>query len=597
MDSLDVLNNATTRPASVPSPPPNRTTVVEDLLQTLEHEGVRHLFGVPGGAIVPLYAALARGGAIRPVLAKHEAGAAFMADGYARVGRTLGVCCATAGPGATNALTGVASAFMDSVPMLFLSGQVSTAVFGRGAVQESSSFGVDLVDLFRPVTKLSAMFTDPRSAPRLLRLALRTARTGRPGPVHLSLPGNVVTQPVPEHERYAPFKLTSAPVDPADIDAAIALLSRAERPCILAGHGVNVAGAWAELLQFAERYQLPVASTPQAKGVFPEDHPLSLGVFGFGGHSLASEYLLGPSVDTLLVIGSSLGEFQTNAWDPRLAKHRRLIQIDIDPREIGKNYPVTLGILADVRAALRALDQRLGELSNGSRMRSSLTSLIKLRQSLPRHLDAERMVSEATPIKPQRLIHGMQRVLPEDTILFLDEGNCMSWLMHYYEIRRPRTFFTNQGLASMGYSVPAAVGAAFAAPDQPIVALLGDGAFAMNGIEVHTAVEYDLPIVFIVLNDGGLGMVEHGDTLVTGRPVCPSRYRTPLNIALMAESMGAHGVRVESPATFEEALHAALRLRRPCVIDARIDPTEVPAMLRVRTDALRRMFEATESRL
>lgn len=594
MDAPDPQSIAMKRAKSAPVPQAPRVTVVDDLVQTLEQEGVRHIFGVPGGAIVPLYAALTRSETIRPILAKHEAGASFMADGYARVSRTLGVCCATAGPGATNALTGVASALMDSVPMLFLSGQVSTAVFGRGAVQESSSFGIDLVDLFRPVTKLSAMFMDPRSAPRLLRLALRTARSGRPGPVHLSLPGNIITQPIPDHERHKSAALTSAPVDPDDIDATVTLLARAKRPCILAGHGVNVAGAWEELRRFAERHRIPVATTPQAKGAFPEDHELSLGVFGFGGHSLAREYLLGPAVDSLLVIGSSLGEFQTHAWDPRLGSQRTLIQIDIDPREIGKNYPVTLGVVADVRAALGALDRRVGECLQGAALRSELAPLTELRERVPYHLDASRMDSEATPIKPQRLIRGMQRVLADDTLLFLDEGNCMSWLMHYYQVRRPGTFFTNQGLASMGYTVPAAIGASLAAPGRPVVALLGDGAFAMNGMEVHTAVEYALPVVFIVLNDGGLGMVEHGDTLVAGRPVCPSRYRTAMNVALMAQAMGAHGMRVDSPEEFEAALKAAIRLGKPCVIDARIDPTEVPATLRIRTDALRRMFEVTE---
>jgi len=596
LDTLSLPNHPEGCLPSTTATSPARRTVAEDLVRTLEQEGVRHIFGVPGGAIVPLYSALAAASAIQPVLAKHEAGAAFMADGYARVGRTLGVCCATAGPGATNALTGVASGFMDSVPMLFLSGQVSTAVFGRGAVQESSCFGVDLVEIFRPVTKLSAMLTDPTSAPRLLRRALRTARAGRPGPVHLSLPGNVLTQALPTPDQPAPYRLSSAPVDQDDIDAAVALLTRARRPVILAGHGVNVCGAWEDLRRLAELGQIPVATTPQAKGAFPEDHPLSLGVFGFGGHPLASAYLLGTSVDCLMVLGSSLGEFQTNGWDRRLDQQRTLIQIDIDPVEIGKNYPVTLGVVADVGAALRALNATLGVLTNGARAQTDPGPLAALRQRTPRHLEAERMRSEATPIKPARLIHGMQRVLPDDTLLFLDEGNCMSWLMHYYEVRRPGTFFTNQGLASMGYTVPAAIGASFAAPGRTVVALLGDGAFAMNGVEVHTAVEHDLPIVFIVLNDGGLGMVEHGDTLVTGRPVCPSRYRTPIDIAGMAQALGAVGLRVDAPGAFEEALRGAIQLRRPVVIDARIDPSEVPPTLRVRTDALRRMFEATEGR-
>lgn len=219
-----------------------------------------------------------------------------------------------------------------------------------------------------------------------------------------------------------------------------------------------------------------------------------------------------------------------------------------------------------------------------------LSILATLRRELPRFFDADKMMSDAQPLKPQRLIRGMQRVLPDDTLLFMDNGNCMSWFMHYYEVRRPGVFFTNQGLSCMGYSVPAAIGASLAAPGRPVVAVLGDGAFAMNGLEVHTAVELDLPVIWIVLNDGGFGMVEQGDKLVAGRPVCPSRYRRPMDVRMLAQSLGATGIRVDSAGAFEDALRTALSLQGPCVVEAIIDPHEVPATLRVRTDAIKQMF-------
>jgi acetolactate synthase-1/2/3 large subunit len=566
-------------------PAPNAADV---LVSSLEAAGVRCVFGVPGGNLVPFYEALSRSTAVRPILCKHEEGGAFMADGYARVSRGLGVCCGIAGPGATHALTGIAGAYCDSLPVLLISGQVATNVFGRGAIQDSTALGIDLVEMFRPVTKLSTMIVNGESTPRIVERALRTALTGRPGPVHLNLPGDIAKARLPHAPPPRSFRhLPATQPSDSELMRAVALLEQAESPAILAGNGVNLVGAWAELRRLAECAGIPVATTPKGKGAFPEDHPLSLGVFGFGGHLRAARHLAG-GVDVLLVVGSSLGEFQTNAWDVRLAPSRALIQIDIDPREIGKNYPAEVGLIGDARLSLAAL---AAELTARNAPPAPATSIPSHLLTIPRYIDEDLAVSNAAPIKPQRVAASLRRVLPDNALVFVDIGNCLSWMIQYFEVREPGTFFLNLGLACMGWSIPAAIGGQLAAPERTVVGVVGDGAFAMMGMEVHTAVEHDLPIVWVVLNDSGFGMVDQGESLMMGRSVSPSRYRHPIDAAAVAQALGAKGFRVDAPDAFEETVREALDLRRPCVIDVRIDPSEVPGTLRMRTDSLRRMFE------
>ncbi|HET8844694.1 MAG TPA: thiamine pyrophosphate-binding protein, partial [Ktedonobacteraceae bacterium] len=316
------------------------------LLRALEEEGVTHIFGIPGGPLVPLFEALDERQCIKAILAKHEEGAAFMAEGYARVRRGLGVCCATSGPGATNALTGVASAHSDSIPLLALTAQVSTQVFGKGGAQDSSSgnWNIDIVNVYRAATKLSLMVQSGQQMPGMIRRMIRTAVTGRTGAVHLNLPADVAKQPAPVDSlpvtKY--YAHTVAAGDPQAIQQAATLLHAAKKPALLVGHGIHLSGAWKALQCVAEAECIPVATTLKGKSAFPEQHALSLGVFGFGGHPLSEEYLFS-DVDVLVIVGTSLGEFQSNGWDLRLVSNRMVIQIDLDPLEIGKNYPVDLG--------------------------------------------------------------------------------------------------------------------------------------------------------------------------------------------------------------------------------------------------------------
>ncbi len=567
---------------------------IHAILELLEAEGVEYIFGVPGGPLTALFEAMQERGKIKLVLAKHEGGAAFMAASHARVRGGLAVCVGTTGPGATNALTGVASAQADSLPVLFLTGQVGTNVFGKGAIQESSVFGVDLVALFKPVTKLSAMFPSVDRIPDLMRTAIRTATTGRPGVVHLNMPANMLRRPVPIGAARPALRVASRAVDVDAIGATSELLANSRRPCLLVGHGVELSGATAALLEFAHVARVPVMTSPKGKGVFPETDPLAVGVLGFGGHERAEKYLQSGDIDLLIVIGSSLNEFVTNAWTLPVAGPHRLVHIDIDPTVIGRNYHVDLAVTGDAGAALSALTELVRAQPAQINKRDS-GPLSHVRETTPRYLVPEAIHSDSMPLKPQRLMKELRQAMPDDALLFVDNGTSIIWGVHYFEIRQTRTFFIDLGLASMGSAVAGVVGGALAAPGRRCVALVGDAAFAMNGFEVHTAVDERLPIIWVVLNNNGHGMVHQGDQLMRGRDLGASQFKTPLDSAGVAKSLGARGVRVTSPAELQRALVEAFLHDGPSVLDVVIDPEEVAPTLARRVQTLANFMSLSRS--
>jgi acetolactate synthase-1/2/3 large subunit len=567
------------------APAATEMTVAHAILDILEAEGVEYIFGVPGGPLTGLFEAMQERETIRLILAKHEGGAAFMAATYARVSRRLAVCCGTSGPGATNAMTGIASAYTESLPVLLLTGQVSTQVFGKGAIQESSVHGVDIVQMFRAVTKLSTMLPHVERAADVVRMAIRAALSGRPGPVHVNMPANLIAQPT-KYVPLLPAQYRAADAATFDRDAVqrvAQILGGAERPCILAGHGVALANASAPLLRLATALGARVATTPKGKGVFPEDHALSLGVIGFGGHERAEKWIESGNVDALLVVGSSMNEFVTNAWTLDL-QAQTLIQTDIDPCSIGKNYPVDASVLGDARLVLTEL---LTELPDRS-PRLEVAPLASGDVSSGVHrIAAGSLSQEATTLKPQAVVLELRRAMPEDAMLFVDTGNSILWATHYFEARQPDTYFVDLGLGAMGSAIAGAVGGALAAPGRRAIALVGDAAFAMHGVEVHTAVEARLPVVWVVLNNGGHGMVHQGDTIMKGKDLGVALYRVPLDIAMMASGLGARTARVANLQEFRDALAEALGSEEvPWVIDAVIDANEVPPTLERRVQSL-----------
>ncbi|PIS47909.1 MAG: thiamine pyrophosphate-binding protein [Elusimicrobia bacterium CG08_land_8_20_14_0_20_51_18] len=558
------------------------TTAVRLLVEYLKGEGVEYIFGIPGAPLMPFYEALHDMGGIKPILAKHEGGAAFMADGYARAGGKLGVCCSTTGPGATNLLTGVACSFADSIPLLVLTAQVSTSSFGKGAVQESTCHGIDVVEMFKPVTKSSVMLHSPEKMGDVFRSLLRVALSGRKGPVHLNIPVDFMKKNVKAH--IVPpncYRVTAGQFDRNAVKEASRLLLKARHPAILAGNGVNLAGAQKELRRLAELLRIPVATSPKAKGAFPENHILSLGVFGFGASAQAEKYLLSGEVDVLLVVGTSLGEPATCGWDLRLEPSEAMVQMDIDPKEIGKNYPATQGILGDAKAVLNELNYQLERdsrwLEKGP-LNEREEKITKFKTGVSRFDAPEKMFSGAVPLKPQRIMKEMRDILPDDAILFIDIGTAMFWALHYFPVYEPDTFYINMGLGSMGHAVAGCIGGKLARPDKPVVALTGDAAFAMNGMEVHTASEIGVPVIWIVLNNGGHGMVYHGERLQFSGKFATGIFKHPIDVAGIGRSLGAEVFEVSDGAGFSSALESALKTEAPCVIDVRVDIEEMPPM-------------------
>jgi acetolactate synthase-1/2/3 large subunit len=572
--------------------------MIDLFLRYLKAEGVRYVFGIPGGLLHPFFEAVERDADLRLVVSKHEEGAAFMADGYARVSGALAVCAGTSGPGATNLMTGVACAFSDGVPMIVLTGQANSSAFGKGAAQETTREDIDIVAMFRPVTKYSTMVTSPQSIGQHVRRALRAALTGRPGPVHLNVPVELWEQEAPFDDWFDPdaYRPATHTFDRSAVQRAARVLLEAERPVILAGSGVGIAHAEEHLRAIAELVPARVATTPRGKGLFPEDHELSLGVFGFAGHRDARETLLGGGVDVLLTAGASLNETSTLNWSPKLRPSRALVQIDIDVDRIGRNYPVDVPLVGDAQSVLVELVYHLHRLiREGDVPRSRWGSTPPLVRGHARYIDAALRTSDARPLTPQRWRCDLQEVLPSDAVVFSDIGGHMLFNLQHLCIGQRQRFVLNLGFGSMGHGTVAPIGAALAEPRRPVFAIVGDACFTMNGMELLTASEYDVPVVWIVENNNMHGITWHGSKLVGERtPLESVRYRRPVEVASIARAMGLEAWVVDAPGALQDAVREALRRAGPAVIEVRVDGS-LPPPLGERAQSIAGFTKASEA--
>ncbi len=571
-------------------------SAVELILEYLKQEGVTHIFGIPGGPVTPLFDALYRDRSIELVTTRHECGAAMMAAGYARVSGRLGVCCATTGPGSTNLITGLAAAKADSLPVLAITAQVATLAFGKGSLQDSTYDRMDIVSMLKETTKLSAMVVNAHNLATTLRQALRWAMSGRRGPVHLNIPTDLMKKAVVAEVLFPGFyRSAERCFDREGVRQAADLLLGARRPAILAGHGVNLAAAQAELAELARILSIPVATTPKGKGAFDEGEPLSLGVFGIASSPRAERYLLSGDVDVLLVLGSSMHEISTQGWEARLQPKDALIQQDIDASVVGRNYPVSLGLIGDMKTTLRELifelKRRIGKVEDARR--NGVDDILAWKRQVPSVLDEAAAVSDAVPIKPQRLMRELNDCLPEDAIIFADSGNNTLWALHYLKVTGKNMFIHNWGeFGAMGYGVAAAIGGKLAAPQRPVIAIVGDGAFGMHGMEVSTAVSCGIPVIWVVLNDGRFNAVHHGQQLQYGGRTMGTEFHR-MDIAKIAEGLGAWSVRVLRPQDIGGAIREAIAVGNPAVLDVMIDADEVPP-IHARVESLERFFAAVQ---
>lgn len=547
------MREATIAPHPRLDSPKQLTRRVSDLIvDLLVQSGVDVVFGLPGGPISTVHDALLDRGEIRHVTTRHESGAMFAAAGYARTTGKLGVAIVTSGPGVLNAMTGLASAHCDGLPVLLLVGEVPRKVHGKGALQDGSAYGLNIIAMASHISKMAAELGEPAQAPMLLKRAITTALSGRRGPVVLTIPMDVALAPLAPPRIASEVTLHHA--IPSQVLEELALIMElGARPLILAGSGCRGGRTPERLIEVAEKLSCPVATTPKAKGVFPEDHPLALGVFGLGGHPSARAYIES-GVDVLIALGSSLGDLSTDGWSAALQAPRAFVQVDIDARQIGKSYAPTHAVVATCEAFLAGIAERARTVDRPA----------------PGGVRRHALVSRDERIAPQVAIAEIQDVLPHDAIITVDSGEHFLFATHYLEITEPDSFLVMTGLGSMGQSIGAAIGAQLARPDRTCAAIVGDGCFAMNAFEIATAVAERLPIVVFVFNDQRLGMVEIGHQTVYGRK--PDYGTGAIDICALAAGLGATVVRADAAGDVLAARDLIARRTGPVVVEVRIDP-------------------------
>ncbi|MBS7654246.1 thiamine pyrophosphate-binding protein [Candidatus Bathyarchaeota archaeon] len=552
---------------------------VSDLIiKFLEKLNVNFIFGIPGSQTCPLYDSL-YSSSIRHILVRHEQSASYMADAYAKFTGKPGVCDGTGGPGATNLLTGVATAWTDSSPVIVFTGQQPMDYLGRGAFQE-----LDHVALFSPITKWSTRLIKPDKAIETLREAFKTATWGRPGPAHIDLPYDVQNQPTEYSDEVLSkeaSRILSPPKscgDPKAIDLALGFLVKSSKPIIIAGGGVHYSSrACGELMNLAEYLEIPVAMTFNGRGSFPEDHPLSVGRIGIHAPYFNDRILA--EADLILAVGCRFAALSTRWWT-NINPNALLIHVDVDPRVIGRNYPVELGIVGDAGKILAVMIEKARSLQDlGKSLRREWIKFIEFMKEDWRGSELYRKTfSEETPLKPQRVCAEIRKSCDRKTVFTLDAGNNKLWASTFLEIYEPYTWIQSGCFGPMGYALPAAIACklAISKEDRYVVAICGDGGFYMSMHELSTAVQEETPVLVCVFNDGALGTIKHHQkSIYDGRLISVS-LKNP-SFADIAEAFGCVGVSVDKPQQLRLALEDGLRSIRKgetVVLDIKIDGEE-----------------------
>jgi acetolactate synthase I/II/III large subunit len=552
------------------------------LADYLERLGVEVVFGLTGHTVIGMLDALGRS-RIRYVSTRHEQVAAHAADGYARASGKPGVLLTHLGPGLTNAATGVANAALDSIPMVVIAGDVQSYFHGRHPHQEINLHqDADQYQIYRPFCKRVYRVDNARDLPRIMERAFHLAQTGRPGPVLVDVPMDIFSSSLPiDAFSKVPPEIARPSIDEATVERVVALLASAERPVLYAGGGVLSARASVELAALAEALELPIAHTLMGKGVVREDHPLLLGMTGFWGTPMANEKCR--TADVILAIGTRFAEANSSSWDPRFTFNippTRLVHIDADVAEIGRNFPTELGIVADAKLALAALAKAAPGVKHKNRGSLRL-EVAQGRRAFAANW-ADHYSSSQYPMRPERILSELRKAVPEDGYIVTDVGWNKNGVGQQFPITVPGTFITPSGLATMGFGPAAALGVKLAQPDRAVVALIGDGAFGSNPSVVATAMEAGLGVVWLVMDNAAFGTIAGLTNMHYGWEFgClfeadGARYRT--DFAQMAKGYGADGVFVQSADELGPALAAALASGRPTVIQAPMEnaPTPTP---------------------
>ena len=529
-------------------------TGAEIVIECLKEQGVDTVFGYPGGAILDVYDALYKhSGEIRHILTSHEQGASHAADGYARATGKVGVCMATSGPGATNLVTGIATAYMDSVPVVAITANVGKSLLGRDSFQE-----VDIAGITMPVTKHNFIVKEVEMLAPVLRRAFHIARSGRPGPVLVDITKNV-TGAKTEYERKEPEAVVrqTETIREEDLEKAAEMIQAAKRPFIFVGGGAVISGAAREIEELAHKIQAPVCDSLMGKGAFPGEDPLYTGMLGMHG-TKASNFGVS-HCDLLIAIGARFSDRVTGDTS-RFATRAQILQIEIDPAEINKNVIVDHSIIGDVKSVLQELNPRVDEKEHPA----WLAEVEALKNRYPLKYDGDRLTGP-------HVLQELYRITKGDALIVTEVGQNQMWAAQYYKYREPRTFLTSGGLGTMGYGLGASLGAKLGRPDKLVVNVAGDGCFRMNMNEIATAARYNIPVIQLVLNNHVLGMVRQWQTLFYGKRYSATVLNDQVDFVKLAEALGAVGMRVTKREEVAPALEKAIALGRPVVIDCVID--------------------------
>jgi acetolactate synthase I/II/III large subunit len=540
-------------------------TGAKGLIYALEKEGVDVVFGLPGGANLPIYDALVDANILRHILVRHEQSAAHMADGYARIKRKAGVCFATSGPGATNLITGIATAYADSSPMVAVTGQVPLAMIGKDAFQET-----DIIGVANPCTKYAFQPRTASEIPETVKKSFYIAESGRPGPVLIDIPKDVQQEKAdmefPELIKVRGYN-PIVDADLSQIGKAVEILLKAERPIIMAGGGVILSGAFSELQALSELLMIPVVSTFKGKGAFPENHPLAVGPIGMHGHAEANKIIL--EADCIVAVGARFSDRSVGRFE-EFGKGMSIIHMDVDPAEIGKNKSVDVAVIGDVRSSLRTLVKMI---PRNIVKKDANDPWLRRRKELIDYY-AETIKDYSREITAKKALKKLRELLPTNAIATTEVGQCQMWASLHYDVISPGTFFSSTGLGTMGFGFPASIGAKAARPQVPVVDIAGDGSFNMTENSLAVSVLDNLPVIVFLMNNYMLGMVAQWQRTFYNRRYMGVHQRRCPDYSKIAEAYGAQGIRVQSSEELEKAIRSGLESEIATVIDIPIDPEE-----------------------
>lgn len=542
-----------------------KQTGAQILMNELKAEGVDTIFGYPGGAVIDIYDELIKTD-IRHILVRHEQGAVHAADGYARASGKVGVCLVTSGPGATNTVTGIASAYMDSIPLVVLTGQVPTHLIGNDAFQE-----VDIVGITRPCTKHNYLVKDTAELGRVIREAFYIARSGRPGPVLIDIPKDVANGSA---NYKSPDKVKMRSYNPnyhpnvKQLNKVVKLLKTAKRPVLFTGGGVILSKASEALTHLARRLKIPVTGSLMGLGSFPGTDPLWLGMIGM--HGTYRSNMSTSQCDLLLAVGVRFDDRVTGKTDT-FAAQAKIVHIDIDPTSIRKNVPVSIPVVGDCKASLEQLNQLIDEADMGdfeARREPWLAQIEEWKNTKPLAYE------QKDSIKPQFVVEKLYELTGGEAIITTEVGQNQMWAAQYYHFERPDHFITSGGLGTMGFGLPAAIGAQMAQPDKLVVDIAGDGSIQMNIQEMTTAVTFDLPVKIVILNNCYLGMVRQWQELFYEKNYACTCIESAPDFVKLAEAFGAVGLRATKPEEVEAVLKKGLSTPGPVIMDFTVEKEE-----------------------